>query len=219
MKFGMEASFTQMRLDWDKLVFFDQLDAGSLTGGGTFLPSTEVRPDNLSANLFDVSFGLLLYSRSYYGGISVKHLNTPNNNFLEGNSQLRNGLPIRFSLHFGNQINIQASNNSNTQAFISPNILFVKQSELQQLNVGTFFGLGPFLGGIWYRHAFTNPDAAILSAGIRTGIFKITYSFDFTLSELGIGNTGGSHEIGIVLNFDSLYPKPTKYNDCFSIFR
>ena len=76
MKFGVEASFTQTRLDWDQLVFFDQLDPGSTTPGGSLLPTEEVRPNDLNKNYIDFSTGILLFSPKYYAGISLKHLNT-----------------------------------------------------------------------------------------------------------------------------------------------
>ena len=73
-------------------------------------------------------------------------------------------------------------------------------------------------GGLWYRHSLYNGDALITSFGVKKDFLKITYSFDLTLSQLSI-RQGGSHEIGVIFNFDYLYPKKQDYNDCFAIFR
>jgi len=84
-----------------------------------------------------------------------------------------------------------------------------------------------FYGGVGLKH-LNNPDSGFLeknngdavigSLGVRSGIFKISYSYDLTVSGLGV-NSGGSHELGLIFNFDSLLPKESKYNDCLSLFR
>ncbi len=220
LKLGVEGSFVQTLLDWDQLLFPDQIDPefGSVSPGGTPFPTDENRPDDLSSNYFDISTGILLYSKTLYGGVSLKHLNTPNNGFLEGGRNLNNGLPLRLTVHGGAQINLGSRRRprGNTDAFISPNVLFVKQGDFGQLNVGTYAGAGLIFGGLWYRHAFTNADAAIALIGVRKGIFKIGYSYDLTLSNLA-GDSGGSHEISLTLNFEK--PRAKDYNDCLRMFR
>jgi hypothetical protein len=95
--------------------------------------------------------------------------------------------------------------------------MFVSQGASQQVNVGTMFGFGEIFGGLWYRHANINPDAVIGVVGFRTGAFKITYSYDATISKLSF-NSGGSHEIGINIRIDD-GSREWRYSDCFSIFR
>lgn len=220
IKFGIEASTTQSRLDWDKLLFFDQLDPSQTTGRGGTLPiSDEIRPGNLSKIYVDFSVGMLLYNSKYFGGFTIKHINTPDNSFLGGNQNVYAGLPLRYSLQFGSQINLINSNNDGVSAFLSPNILLSKQSDLVQLNLGTLIGYNTVQLGVWYRHTFSNPDAIIASIGARKDLFRITYSYDYTISSLAVQNTGGSHEIGILINLERLYPEKTNYNDCFAIFR
>lgn len=220
IKFGIEASLTQLRLDWNKLLFLDQIDpAIGATPGGSVIPSSETRPNDLTNYYMDISTGMLIYNRKYYAGFSLKHLNSPNNSFVSSPTDQYSGVPVRLSLHGGYQIHLEPGNKYHSGTILTPNILFVKQSGLSQINVGTIFGLRSFHTGVWYRHAFKNPDAFIFSFGVRSGVFKISYSFDFTVSELAINNTGGSHELGILINLESLAPKKSKYNDCFSIFR
>jgi len=220
VKFGIEAATTQSRLDWDKLVFFDQLDPTQNTGRGGTLPiSNDIRPADISKTYVDFSVGMLLYNSEYYGGLTIKHLNTPDNSFLNENQNIYSGLPIRYSLQFGSQINLVSSNKDGVSAFLSPNILLSKQSDLVQLNLGTLIGYNTVQLGVWYRHTSSNPDAIIASIGARKDLFRISYSFDYTISTLAVQNTGGSHEIGILINLERLYPQKTDYNDCFAIFR
>jgi hypothetical protein len=73
-------------------------------------------------------------------------------------------------------------------------------------------------GGAWIRHTLGNVDAFIFSTGVDLDYIKIGYSFDLTGSRLST-NTGGSHEIGIIVRLKNLEKKESKYNDCFSLFR
>ena len=132
------------------------------------------------------------------------------------------GLPLKVSLHGGAQFIVKEGNNRNPASFISPNILFLKQGDQGQLNVGAYYSLGLVFAGDWYRHAFGNGDAAIAMVGVSYDIVKIGYSYDFTVSSLS--PTGGSHEISFVLNLDnsetlSKRRRANRYNDCFKIFR
>lgn len=219
LKVGIDAAFVQNRLDWDQLIFSDQLDAqfGAVSPGGSSIPSSEIQPEQLSNNYMDASFGLLYFNPNYYIGASAKHLNTPNDNFLDVNANLFSGLPVRISFQAGGEIPVGNYNIGGLRSFISPNILYVRQGEFAQLNVGAYANLGVFFLGTWYRHANTNSDALIFSTGIKQGSLKIGYSFDLTISQLSI-NSGGAHEIGISFLIGN-EEKRTDYNDCFQLFR
>ena len=220
IKFGIEATTTQSRLDWDKLIFFDQLDLREGTGRGGPPPvSEDIRPASLSKTYVDFSVGMLLFNAKYYGGITLKHINTPDNSFLNENENVYAGLPMRISLQMGSQINLISGNKRGVTAFLSPNLLLTKQSDLVQLNLGSLVGYKTVQLGVWYRHTFNNPDALIGSIGVRKDLFRISYSYDYTISALAVQNTGGSHEIGVLINLEQLYPEKNNYNDCFAIFR
>ena len=219
LKLGTEVAAVQSRLDWDRLVFLDQIDerTGPISPGGTPFPTEERRPDNTTNTYLDISAGLLAYTPSLYGGISIKHLNTPNESFLEVNNNLNNGLPLRLTLHGGGQITLRQGTRRQGATFITPNIMYVKQSDLNQINAGAYLGMGSLFGGVWFRHTFGNADAAIFLLGVEQGAFKIGYSYDYTLSSLGIGRSGGSHEVSLIINLEGPYKQD--YNDCLKIFR
>ena len=218
MKLGIEGSLVRISLDWDRFLFPDQIGFEfSNTGGLTPLPTEEVRPDNINRNYFDASAGLLIYSPQFYAGISFKHLNTPNESFLSINENLDTGLPMRLGLHAGYEFKVREGNKRRPSSFISPNVMFVKQGDFGQLNIGAYGNLGIIFGGVWYRQGFANPDAAIALLGVQKGGYKIGYSYDITVSRLTLGRSGGSHEISLIMNFDK--PNQVDYNDCFSLFR
>ncbi len=213
-KLGAEAGVFQTRLGWDRLVFFDQLDAEN----GISLPTAEITPENLNKVSLDLGAGFLAYNKVFYAGFSLKHLNTPSQSYLLVNDNLNTGLPMRLTLHSGAQIILKEGNNRKSPTFLSPNIMIIRQGDFGQVNAGTYAGLGPFYGGIWYRHAFANPDAAIFLMGVQKDFFKIGYSFDLPLqSKLGLATSGGTHEISMIFNFEK--PGRADLNDCFQIFR
>ena len=220
-KIGTEFTVVQSKLDWDRLVFRDQLDPefGPISPGGTPFPTEEVQPDNLTKTYFDFSAGFLAYSKQFYGGISLKHLITPNEYFYPTNNNLNTGLPMRMTIHGGAEFVIVEGNKRRRPTFISPNIMFIKQGDFGQINAGAFGSIGRIFAGAWYRHAFSNPDAAIILVGVREGAFKIGYSYDLTVSGLSniAGGTGGSHEISFIINFEK--PREVDYSDCFGMFR
>ena len=219
LRWGLEAGWVQTRLDWNQLVFLDQIDAefGPVSPGGTPYPSAETPPESFTKSYLDIGTGGVLYNEQFYFGVSMKHLNTPNNSFLDVNSELSGGLPIRWGAHAGGEFPLKLGNISRFDPFISPGIMFVKQGASVQVNAGTFVGFDKFYGGIWYRHANKNPDAIIGAVGFRSGMFRITYSYDATISSLSI-NSGGAHEIGVVITLEDKN-RESIYNDCFSIFR
>jgi hypothetical protein len=54
---------------------------------------------------------------------------------------------------------------------------------------------------------FPNNEAIIFSVGVTTNNFNIGYSFDYTISELGI-EAGGAHEFSLSYFLD--FNKPVK---------
>ncbi len=220
-KIGTEFTVVQSKLDWDRLVFRDQLDPefGPISPGGSPFPTDELQPDNLTKTYFDFSAGFLAYSKQFYGGIALKHLITPNEYFYPTNSNLNTGLPMRVTIHGGAEFIIVEGNKRKPAAFISPNIMFIKQGDFGQINAGAYGSVGRVFAGLWYRHAFSNPDAAIVMVGVRESGFKIGYSYDLTVSGLSniAGGTGGSHEISFIINFEK--KRGVDYSDCFGLFR
>ena len=214
---GLEANFVNKRLAWDKLIFLDQLnvETGAFDANGNLNQTGEARPvENI--NYFDFGFGGLLHTRYIYGGVAIKHLNAPKEGFFRFNN-LDGELPLRITFHAGGQIPLGEYNKIKKKTFLSPNILFTKQRQFQQLNLGAYAQHESFFGGIWFRHTFSNADAVILMAGYEMTYLKIAYSYDLTVSGLGV-NSGGAHEISLILNFERKN-KGTNYNDCLNLFR
>lgn len=226
IKIGVEAGFRSLNLDWERFVWFDQLDAitGPVDAAGNPNPTNEIRPDLVSKTHFDVGAGILAYGPVFYGGFSIKHLTAPNEGLLGINDQLNEGLTQRMSLHGGAQLELRKANNRRGAMYVSPNLMVIKQGEQGQVNGGAYINTGALFFGGWYRHAFGNSDAVIALVGFKYDYFKIGYSYDVTVSDLQNSRSGGAHEISIVLNFDESElvkqrRRAERFNDCFGIFR
>ncbi len=226
LQFGLEAGLGQMNYDWDRLIFLDQIDPlnGPVDANGNLLPTAEQRPKLAQLSYFDVGAGLVAYLPKGYAGITLRHLNRPALEILGKNSNLIEGLPVFFSFHAGWNISLKEGNKGRDAAFLSPNLLFVKQGAQGQINGGLYAGFGSFFAGLWYRHALKNPDALILSAGVRKGILKLGYSTDLTISQLADYKPGMVHElsIGIYLSESERWKqnrRSNRYNNCFELFR
>ncbi|MBK9150961.1 MAG: PorP/SprF family type IX secretion system membrane protein [Saprospiraceae bacterium] len=222
IKGGIETTLGNISLDWDRFIFGDAIDPrlGSVSPGGLPFPSAETRPLQNSINYFGVSSGILYSHPDYYFGVTLRNLNTPDISFLSQQGRNNNDgyLPLFFSLHGGYKFTIRERNKFREDAFIMPNVLIAGQSGFRQVNFGSIFAMNKLLLGVWYRLTGSNADAVIGSVGVRKDFLRISYSFDYTTSALSI-RQGGSHEVGISLNFDYLYPEKVNYNDCFNIFR
>ncbi len=221
LKLGVEAGFMQTTLDWNRYIFYDQIDPidGPTDPSGMPFPSDEIPPNELNKSILDISTGILAYSRRFYGGFTLKHINTPDDSFLNINDNLNAGYPMRAAIHGGLQLPIGEGSRRGNQPFISPNILYTWQRDFAQLNIGAYASLGPIFAGAWFRNANNNGDAAILLAGFQRGILKVGYSYDFTISQALNTTTGGSHEISVILNFDANQRRKQDYNDCLELFR
>lgn len=188
LMFGARAAYFQKFLDWDKLTFGDMIDARR----GFIYQTGDVPRGNGRRGFFDASAGFVGFGKGFYFGGAVHHLNRPDESMILGQSRL----PMRFTGHAGADISIGSKGRYASTTSIMPNIIYQYQNGFQELSIGTYIKYGNFTVGAWYR----NRDAFILCFGITTEKFKIGYSYDLTVSKLGNGISGGSHEVSMGIN-------------------
>lgn len=197
--FGIQATYNQLKIDWNKFIFEDMIDPNT---GLSNLPTGE-NPANWNTNItyVDFSAGLMLgYEDKIFGGIAVHHMNEPNNGlYMSSDSKL----PMKITFHAGTEINLitgQWGGGEEQDITLSPNILYQQQGQFHQINAGLYGKLSPFVAGFWFRHNFENPDAVIALVGFKQPSYQIGYSYDFTVSKIGIG-AGGAHEVSFIWEF------------------
>lgn len=209
IRMGISAGIQQASIDFFRLQFPDQFDVNDPTG-----PIDPTSRDDVIYNLGDggsriheeIGAGALYYNPRFYFGVNVKHLSMPQQNFvLDGASDQQ--LPMHIAAFTGFNIPLKPNSPRPEEGpTLSPAFQFTYQQPFYQAQIGLYANFDPFVIGTWYRAI--NNDALVFLVGVSRGIFNIGYSFDLTLSDLGLSNTGGAHEVSVVLTFDGKGPKP-----------
>ena len=188
MAIGIQGTYFRKSLDWNKLTFGDMID--DKLG---FIYGTQEEPRGGQVSNFDVSTGFLIFNDVIYFGGAVHHVNEPRESLVFGKARL----PMKFTGHFGGTFPIDGKSKTNSEVSISPNILYQRQADFEQINVGLYVNKGPIVAGVWYR----NKDSFIALLGLQTEVLRIGYSYDLTVSRLTT-QTAGSHEVSCAIQFD-----------------
>lgn len=196
LTFGMQASFWQRVLAKDKLSFGDQIHPQY----GFTYQTQESLPGGSASNL-DISAGTVLYSKYFFAGVAVHHLTEPDESLLNGPPA--SPLPIRYTVHAGANIQLPGKHGYHNESSISPNIIYQRQGQHEELNLGLYINRGPIVGGIWYR----NGDAVAVLLGVQAKHMKVGYSYDFTTSKL-TNVSGGSHEVSLQITLPCKRRRP-----------
>jgi type IX secretion system PorP/SprF family membrane protein len=191
---AMEATYSQKAVDWSKLNFGDEIDPSH-----GFVKPTSETPGLASRSNLDLSAGIVGYGEYFFVGFAAHHLTQPNESMYESGSS---PLPIKYTFHAGANIPVGADKRD-PDLVVSPNIIFQKQQDFQELCLGLYLKKNSIVGGLWYR----NRDAMIMLIGIEKGPYRIGYSYDVTLSRL-TNTTAGSHEISFSMGFACKKHKP-----------
>jgi len=200
---GLKGGYVNRRYDFEKFVFADQI----ARDGAPASIATGFRDQ---VNYANFGTGVLVYhEEKYWGGLSFDHINQPTNSFGEQESFL----PIRTSIQGGYNIEVISPLGSRSRAIVTIAGLYKAQLKWDQLDIGAYYRTEPFLFGIWYRglplkqneSPRPNVDALLFMVGMKHDRISVAYSYDVTISALS-GNTGGSHEISLILE----YPKSKK---------
>lgn len=190
---GLRAGLTYKNLDYQNLVFPDMIN--QLTGE-RYIGSEEI-PENANLLYPDFGVGFIGQFDSFYGGVSVDHLSQPDESVFIGDN--RGKLPLKFTVHLGAKSYRWHRGLLSRRFTLSPNVIYQRQADFSQLNLGMYLLEKSISGGIWYRQTSgIQPESIIVMVGIMRPKFKIGYSYDHTLSKLS-NYTYGAHEISLIL--------------------
>ena len=203
LSMGIQGSAVFRSLDYSHLTYGDQLNQfiinGSLASTTDPLASQYVN----AIHYGDLSAGLLINHSNYWLGASAHHLNRPNQSLIRSSDEL---VAPKYALMGGISIPISEGKS------LKPALYIKNQGSFSQLDLGTSVQLDPLVIGLWYRGLPLNKNSAesissreslIGQIGIQNNRFSFGYSYDFTVSGLGIGS-GGAHELSFsyILNWD-----------------
>lgn len=190
----------QLALDFSRLIFSNQLtsDATDITGstpGGVMAGKPSVWD-------IDVSTSLLLYSDNIWMGATWDHMLRPTNTFY-GDDNCRT--EYKFSFYGGYRYILKGFLLSKIEESVTLLFNYRQQDFFKQLDVGTYWYHTPITVGIWWRGMLrgninNRVDALAIMLGYKLQSFSIGYSYDFTISSLGLGS-GGSHELSLIYEF------------------
>jgi type IX secretion system PorP/SprF family membrane protein len=199
--FGVQAGLTNRTINWNKLVFGDQIDMrlGYLPGS---ISSAEV-PDMSNKFFFDAAAGVNIVYKSFLFGASVYHLNKPNESFSGADALL----PIRTTLNTSYRIPLsnRSSYNRDEGAYLIPSVVYYQQAKFRSVSLGAQLKYRTVNTGIWYRTAGQgSPDAIVLSlifdlfGGGKNGEkLRLGISHDATTSRINYSNTSGTTEASV----------------------
>ena len=201
---GISLGVIERRLDFSNLQFADQFD-----GTGVFRPFSTSGENLMSLDpfyQFDLNLGGMIYTPRLFAGISASHVNRPDFSFDENSTAT---LPVKYSIHGGYRIALKADairteyDRYGRQRSITPTAEYKMQGAFKQLSLGAYLTWEPLVLGTWYRgipiggkDIDRESESAILLVGIMHRNLNIGYSFDYTLSSLGM-QTGGAHEVSL----------------------
>jgi type IX secretion system PorP/SprF family membrane protein len=212
---GLQGSYANRSAIFDELILSSQIDIDN----GIVLPGNGLPRDGSQNNFVDLHSGLFFYNKNVWLGIAGHHLTQPYLSYMELNSDR---LPVKYSAHGGIIFDIESGlindffNNTRQERSISFAFNYKSQGAFDQLDIGTELYLEPLILGLWYRglptkNGLPNNEAIIgvLGVSLSNG-WVLGYSYDFTVSKLGLRNSGGSHEFSMRYYFLNQFYKKKK---------
>lgn len=194
---GVKVGVVSTGINKNKLVFNDQLSSGQST------VETNLRN---SRTFLDFSAGVLAMTEMYWGGMSFNHINTPDESLLRDSPESE--VPMKFSLHGGVKLTLDKfSPNGDSDKDVSAMLHYKAQAKYDQLDIGVYYNTNPVVLGLWYRglplkqnvEGYGNSDAITLLFGVRhPDEWSLGFSYDITISRLGVSQTAGSFELSFV---------------------
>lgn len=214
---GFQVAGVMRDINFSKLTFGDQFDP--LTGQLNGQPTGENLNTGQKRIFVDLSAGGVFFTRTAWLGVAAHHLNRPNQSLINEESTL----PIKYSIHGGFKFKMRSGVSGsgvymrNTERSISPAFQYRHQGQFDQMDLGVYATLEPLVLGMWYRgipfkavNGFINNESIVLLLGFTQlgakDAINIGYSFDYTISRLGIGS-GGAHEFSLVYTFPLRNPR------------
>jgi type IX secretion system PorP/SprF family membrane protein len=214
-QFGLNAAFVRKTINWDNLIFSDQIDPRY----GVVNPSSFVAPDYNSLNFPDFGAGILLKFCEQTDAInnvvgtlavSVQHLFTPDISFYESDAKLPLKLVVMGDVLLDNETGSTSRYSKKDNKFkINPGFLFEKQGKMSNFSVGLNAYKSFIYSGIWIRNqsfAFTDLKDLIVMVGANVPFgnnsrIKLRYSYDYLLSDVR-RVAGATHEVSVIYELD-----------------
>jgi len=205
---GIRTAYGYRSLNFNRLLFGDQIARGASTSLQAITPE--------KVHYLDMATGALFFSQKQWVGLTLNHINRPNESFLSKNAPL----PIKGSIHGGANFPLEeqgGEGRKDDKPAIIVAFQYRFQKKFDQGDIGLYYKRLNYFLGVWYRGipllksykpGYSNHDAVAFLVGGSYKDLIIGYSYDVTISKLTMAS-GGSHEIS--LNYQFYNPKKTKH--------
>jgi type IX secretion system PorP/SprF family membrane protein len=219
---GLQASYVTRSVDYSKLRFPENFDDqngfdGTFQGG------------NAQRRYFDVSSGAVLYTNQLWAGLSVHHINQPNQSLLGGEDRL----PMKIAVTGGYKIYLRrprylAYLDDVKEVSLTPTVHYKMQGKADQTDLGVYLIYEQLMAGLWYRgipfkkyiRSVQNNESMVMLLGWKYSNWSVSYSYDITLSTLASVRTGGAHELNLTyVHSQHKKYKPMKRLPCPSFYK
>jgi type IX secretion system PorP/SprF family membrane protein len=216
---GFMVSYAQKTVNWDDLVFTDQLNAryGNIYQSAFEAPATNrvSYPDFSVGGVYRfVESGSHFSSIQGTFGAAVHHVFTPNESFLGLNSPLPRKLVITGDLVLatddgGGRSSYRSYKKSSSGFKFNPAFQYEKQAEFSTYTLGMNILKSSIYFGVWFRNQdfnFFEAKDAIFQVGFnapwnKDSRVKVMYTYDYLITDLRTAGRA-SHEISLVFEFD-----------------
>lgn len=190
---GLQSSISSLRVNYDNLVFGDQLS----DYGQTALSSAEALNFE-PASYLSFSVGGILYNDQFWAGLAASHLNQPSYGFDETTK-----LPLRFVAQAGYKFYLPIGlSRQNTEFSISPAINFTHQQNFSRTDLALYTIYSPLSLGVIYKGVPVTggpeqDQSLAMIVGVALDRIRIGFSHDVGLKGFG-RQAGGANEISLV---------------------
>jgi type IX secretion system PorP/SprF family membrane protein len=204
---GIKAAMLQTKVNWDDLIFGDQLDSRF----GAVNLTNFSNPDANKRVVADFAIGGIVESGkedgkfSYKVGMAIDHLFQPDISFFSNETSK---IPRKW---IGHADFFFVLTEANSPLKLNIGGVFQNQNKVSSLQLGMNLVKSNIFLGAWYKSAFNglSPNTVLaLNAGFRYVFqedmsIKFIYSYDIQISS-ALQGTGGAHEISLVLDMAKL---------------
>jgi type IX secretion system PorP/SprF family membrane protein len=204
MSAGLHASLASLKVNYDNLVFGDQLS----DNGQFAVTSAEI--NNFEPNYFtSFAVGGLVYSDQYWIGLKAANLNKPTYGF---NNETK--IPISYVVNTGYKFYARSYQEQGHlfELSFTPSATYIHYNNFNRFDIGLHTIYTPLTLGMVYKGipvaSRTNQDQVLsVVAGLEIESIKVGFSHDVGLSGFS-KQAGGANEISLVfeqLEFNNLF--------------
>lgn len=199
---AIQSGVGQRSFNPSTLLFGDMIDP--VTGGSSGIASEDIIGYNKIYP--DFAAGIAAFRENFYGGAAVHHLLRPLVTDSNDSTAIASGTVYRrYTAHLGMMIPVIDKSRGVEIMKLSPNLVFIQQQGVHQINYGMDLIYKDLLVGVWTRHDIGfNYGNLVFTTGYGAGNLRFRYSYDVKLSSPTIRLPNmGAHEISLVIMLEN----------------